>query len=294
MFARAGLPWVMVVAASLPVTAGAQGVPYNPYADSQDQPAPVAADGTIRWGVFYKSAAMQETYERLWNMGACRGTSKAIVIPVTENKLNVDDLPEAEFTGIVRAAEGTLGGGMIAFDESSVGSPDAALLVAQLHPAGVSRLVVVGESTASILRPGMMVRLSTAVNAHGQATEPVKAIEIFTPARDFKPSPVVAGEAETVEAVLTQVHRNLMDLRVDAGRIRKLHLRLASDATVTIDASSLDLVSAGDRIELKGRLWTGEGSMGAGTVFASDVLVRKAAPAAIEDRRLPAAAIEAR
>lgn len=294
MVPRAGSLWVMVVAAAIPMTAAAQVVPYNPYADSQDQPPPIAADGTIQWGVFYKSAAMQKTYERLWNMGACRGTSPSIMIPVAENRLLVDQLPEAEFIGQVLGAAGPLAGGMVAFVDSSAECPDAAPLVAQLHPAGVSRLIVAGDSTVAILRPGMMVRLSATLDTRGQATDPVKAIEIFTPARDFKPSPVVAGKSGTVEAVVTQMHRNLLELRVDAGRIRKLRLQVAPDAKVTIDASSIDLVSAGDRIELKGRLWTGDGSMGAGTVFASDVLIRKAAPAAIKGRQTAAAAVEAR
>jgi hypothetical protein len=31
----------------------------------------------------------------------------------------------------------------------------------------------------------------------------------------------------------------------------------------------------GDEIKVKGRLWTGEGAMGAGTIFVSDVVVSK-------------------
>ena len=58
----------------------AQPVPYNPYADGHDPLPPVAADGTLHWGPFYKSAAIQKSYERLWSLGACRGTNKAITI----------------------------------------------------------------------------------------------------------------------------------------------------------------------------------------------------------------------
>jgi hypothetical protein len=82
----------------------AQPVPYNPYADGQDPLPPVAADGTLHWGPFYKSAAIQKSYERLWSLGACRGTNKAITIPVERNKLVIDTLPEETFTGRVRAA----------------------------------------------------------------------------------------------------------------------------------------------------------------------------------------------
>ena len=93
----------------------AQLTPYDPYADSQEHPAPVAADGTIQWGVFYKSAEIQQAYQRLWNLGACRGTSRAITEPVQRNKLLIDRLPEADFKGTVVAVSGALAGGMIVF-----------------------------------------------------------------------------------------------------------------------------------------------------------------------------------
>jgi hypothetical protein len=47
---------------------------------------------------------------------------------------------------------------------------------------------------------------------------------------------------------------------------------------VTIDAASPNLVAPGDRVEIRGRLWTGEGCHGAGSLFASRVTVTKAAP----------------
>ena len=64
-------------------------------------------------------------------------------------------------------------------------------------------------------------------------------------------------------------------------------LTLAPDAVATIDASRLDLVAPGDTVALTGRLWSGEGAMGRGTVFASAITITKpprpgevAAPAA--------------
>jgi hypothetical protein len=269
---------VLCVAASLAATAAGQAVPYNPYVDSQGPLVPVAPDGTIRWGVFYKSAALQKSYERLWNLGACRGTNKAITIPVGANKLHVDELPEAEFRGVVRGADGTLAGGLVAFLENPAAGDDAPPLVAQLHPAGVSRLVVVGESSADVLRPGMTVRLATVVDARGRAAEAVRKLEIVSPPADARPAGVVADEPTTVVATVTHIREGAIVLRVDAGRIRKLTIPLDPAAVATIDAPAVELISAGDAIEVKGRLWTGEGALGAGTVFASDVLVRKQAP----------------
>ena len=97
--------WLAVAAA-----ASAQINAYNPYADSQEHLPPVAPDGTLRWGTFYKSAALQQAYERLWNLGACRGTNKAITVPVEMNKVAIDSLPEEDFRGIVVGSTGTLRG----------------------------------------------------------------------------------------------------------------------------------------------------------------------------------------
>jgi hypothetical protein len=53
-------------------------------------------------------------------------------------------------------------------------------------------------------------------------------------------------------------------------------LAVTDDVAVTVDAPRLDLVAAGDRIEVRGRMWTGDGAQAGGTVFASDVIVTKA------------------
>jgi hypothetical protein len=72
------------------------------------------------------------------------------------------------------------------------------------------------------------------------------------------------------------VRRDAVVLRVDAGEIRRVTLAVTDDVAVTVDAPRLDLVAAGDRIEVRGRMWTGDGAQAGGTVFASDVIVTKA------------------
>ena len=57
---RLGIVIVAFACGGLP--ADAQNTPYDPYADSHDPLPPVAADGTLHWGTFYKSAAIQKTY----------------------------------------------------------------------------------------------------------------------------------------------------------------------------------------------------------------------------------------
>jgi hypothetical protein len=256
-----------------------QGAAYSPYADSR-QLAPVAPDGTIRWGTFYKTAAIQQKYEYLWSIGACRGTAPDIVATVNANKLEVDALPETEFIGTVRGVAGGLAGGVVAFAEAGKGGQDDQPLVAQLHPAGVTRLAVSGRTSADILRPGLTVRFATTVDAKGFAREPLAALAVITPPQPMRAVAVVAKEPGTVVGTVTQIKKGTLAVRVNAGRIRTLSIPLAADAVVTIDATAPELAAAGDTIKLKGRLWTGEGAMGAGTVFASDVSIHKAEVAA--------------
>ncbi|MEX0688287.1 MAG: hypothetical protein WD072_06440 [Pirellulales bacterium] len=253
-------------------SAAAQVARYNPYADAEQAPAPLAADGTIQWGAFYKSAAIQQNYERLWSIGACRGTSKAIVEPVQRNKLIIDRLPEAEYEGVVVAAAGTLAGGMVAFRENPAAQ---APLVAQLHPAGVTRLRVSGRTPGAILRPGFVIRLVAEVDERGRALEPVTAFEVVTPLADYKPDPVRAGSREQIVGVVRSIASDVLTLHVNAGRLRRLTFNLAPDAVATLDAARLDLASPGDAIAVTGRIWSGEGAMAAGTIFASEVTITK-------------------
>lgn len=268
------LVFVLLLACpALPVLAE----PYNPYADGHDPLPPVKADGTLHWGPFYKSSAVQKKYEQLWNLGACRGTNKRITIPVERNTLIIDNLPEESFTGHVRGTAGSLAGGMVAFTEGRSVDPSASVLIAQLHPAGVTQVLVAGQSPSTAIKPGMTVRLRAQVDDRGRSTDPVEAIDIVTPPHDFKPDPVRPDSVETIVGTVVQARATMLQVRVDAGRIRRLTLTLAEEPRVTIvDASDVELIAPGDEVEVTGRRWSGEGAMGAGTVFASRIVVTKA------------------
>ena len=97
----------------------------------------------------------------------------------------------------------------------------------------------------------------------------------MTPPADFRPDAVRPDRVDTIVGTVVSLRKDLIVLRVDAGSLRRLTLQLAPDAVATIDAARLDLVAPGDSIEAKGRLWAGDGSMAAGTVFVSDVIVSK-------------------
>jgi len=76
---------------------------------------------------------------------------------------------------------------------------------------------------------------------------------------------------------VVQARNKLLIIKVDAGKIRRLTLPLADDAVViVVDAEQIDLIAPGDEVEVTGRRWSGEGAMGAGTVFTSRIVVTKA------------------
>jgi hypothetical protein len=266
---------------------------YNPYADSQEHLPPVAPDGTLRWGTFYKSAALQQAYERLWNLGACRGTNKAITVPVEMNKVAIDTLPEEDFRGTVVGSTGTLHGGMIAFTQAAGPMDDGPTFVAALHPAGVSKLTVSGSLAVAALRPGLTVRFQARVDRRGIAADPLTNLEVITPPSGFKPVAVVADQPETIVGTVTRFQSGTLHVQVGAGKIRRVSIPVAADAVVLVDAAQLDLVAPGDIVTLTGRVWRGEGCLGEGTVFTSVVTVTKpegAKAAPVVDERLGARA----
>lgn len=261
-----------------PAPATAQVVPYNPYADSQDTTPPVLPDGTIHWGTFYKSAAIQKAYERLWNLGACRNTNKAITIPVENNRLKIDTLPQSTFRGVVKAVTGGNSGGMMAFVESPADGSPSLERVALLHPAGVSRVDVSGTAPLSFLTPGMAVRFQATVDAKGRSRDSLDVIHVVAPAADVKPVAVTADREELIVGRVVSLKRGTLSVRVDAGKIRRLTLPLNDDTEVRVAGGQMTLASPGDTVEIEGRLWTGDGALGDGSVFADRVTVVKKGP----------------
>jgi hypothetical protein len=260
------------------VAATAQVLPFDPYAEFQEAPPPVLPDGTLHWGTFFKSQSLEQSYRRLWSLGACRGTNKAITIPVERNKVIVDRLPEAEYQGFVRQAMGGNAGGVIAFSEQAGDPASAPVFFAQLHPAGVTTVVVTGPTSVRSLTAGMTVRLRTTVDERGEATEPAKQIEVITLPPDFEPDAVRPGQRDTIVGRIFRVWPGAMLMHVAAGRVRRVTVPLGDETEVVVDASELDRIEPGDAIDVKGRLWTGEGSVGAGTIFVSKVTVTKHGP----------------
>jgi hypothetical protein len=252
------------------VTARAQG-----YGGVEPPPPPIAEDGSIQWGTFYKSAAMQQAYERLWKLGACRGTNKRITVPVESNKMPIDTLPKDEFQGTVQAVSGTVAGGLIAFAVKRDDQPQGRVFVAQLHPAGVSGLSVTGPASAASIMPGMVVRMQALVDSSGRGLDQVETVEIVTPAEGSEPGSVVPDTRSEIVGRVVAVRPGMLVLQPAAGPLRRVFLGLSPNVVVRFDAAQVEYASPGDGVRITGRLWTGEGSMADGIVFADEVLVTK-------------------
>lgn len=265
---------VLVCSAACCGPAVAQLSPYNPYAAAQEPIAPVTPDGTLQWGTFFKSAALQRSYERLWNLGACRGTNRRITEPVAQNALSIDTLPKAEFSGVVRHVGGTLRGGAVAFVTGS--DPAALPYLAQLHPAGVSRVTVTGTVPLAEMRPGITVRFVGTVDAEGRGLEPLRQIDVIMPPADPGAVEIEAGRATTIIGSVIGLRGQELIVRVTAGRLRRLRLPVVADAVAVLDTADLSFVAPGDHVEVEGKVWHGEGSAGAGTIFAERLTVTKA------------------
>lgn len=274
----------LVVAAAMTTWCGgvaAQVAPYDPYAEFQESPPAVLPDGTLHWGTFFKSAALEQNYRRLWNLGACRGSNKAITVPVERNKVLIDRLPEQVFHGVVRHAAGTNAGGVIAFSNRDEDFGDAPVFFAQLHPSGATPVVVSGRSSPEFLASGMTVRLRATCDDRGHVAEPPSLIEIVTMPPDFVPDPVRPGRRDMIVGQIVRVRSGSLHLSVPSGRVRRVTVPVGEETAVMVDATAVELAAPGDLVEVKGRLWDGAGAPGAGTVFAGRVTVTK--PGLVED-----------
>ena len=270
----------MLVVSSLAASAVAQGAGPSPYS-KEDFGPPVQPDGSLHWPTFFKSQKFELYYQTLWMTGSCQGTSPHITVPATNNRVDIDQMPEGEISGrVARVGPGTLeivaGGGL-----------SATVLT---HPAGVSRVSVKGDCPAAALQPGMIVRFVGSVNSRGDGEETLSELEIVTVPADYEYPSVEAGESRTITAKVAGLRKQLLMLEVEAGSLRKLRFRLADRAVAHVDGNHLALASVGDMVTAKGRLYSAiEEKKTRNFVFASDVNVEKPtlreAPTAVTARR---------
>ena len=262
-------PLLFLAIVSVASSALAQRPAYNPYAkQTEEDLAPVRPDGQLNWPAYFKSKSIEDHYKAFFASGSCTGTSKRISTGLKENKVDVNSLPEEAVVGVAA----TVQGGVVAM-ASEKGLP----MKVVTHPAGVSKISISGKMNPADLRPGMLVKFSGRVNDHGKGVKPLESLEVFTPDAKFKWKAVITDRQQTIAATVVKAEGSLLQVQVSAGRVRKLTFQVKENPEITVTGSALDLISAGDEISTKGRVYaSGDGAGGVPVVFASELTVKKA------------------
>jgi len=255
-----------IVLVSLWQQASAQQKPYNPYADENLDLPPVSPDGTINWPTFYKSGAIKAKFDWMFAVGSCRGTKEELNQVIINNKVNVNKIEEAEYSGVVLS---NTAGNLIVLDKNQ--TPTSIMT----HPRGVSKIEVNGPYTLKQLRTGMLVRVTAKINDDGTSDQPLPAIEIFSTKPDYPFAEVEPGERTTFAARVVALRDKTLELRVDAGKLRKLKVPVHETTLVTLNMDDLNLASPGDKLEVKGHLYVGPGISAKQAIFANKVVVTK-------------------
>jgi hypothetical protein len=248
-----------------------QSPAYNPYAPSQDEPLPVSKDGKLNWPAFFKSKQIEDRFQSYFAMGSCVGTNQSIVNMLRDNKVDVNKLPEASLRGLATACDPRA---MTVVDTTGMKT----LVVT--HPAGVTKISVWGQMDMRELKPGMVVRFLGRVDQRGMGTDPIEKIEVVTPGPSFRWLPVEPNRVQTITGKVVRFQGQRLQVRVDAGKMHRLTLPVANDASVSVDGNSLGLISAGDEVSTAGHTYGGAIAGGVQIVFASDITVTKALSAA--------------
>jgi hypothetical protein len=248
--------------------ASAQQKPFNPYADDNADLMPITPDGKINWPTFYKSGAIKAKFDWMFSTGSCRGTNPDLNAVIINNKVNVNQIEEAEYMAIVQT---NTAGNLIVLDKNQVPTN------IMIHPKGVSKIEVNGPYTLKQLRTGMLVRLTAKINDDGTSDQPVPAIEVFSTKPDYPFAEIEPGERTTFAARVVALRDQTLELRVDAGKLRKLKVPVDAATLVTLNMDDLNLASPGDKLEVTGHLYVGPGISAKQAIFANKVVVTKPA-----------------
>lgn len=246
--------------------AAAQQKPFNPYADENADLIAITPDGKINWPTFYKSGAIKAKFDWMFSTGSCRGTNPDLNAVIINNKVNVNQIAEEEYTAVVQS---NVAGNLIVLDKNQV--PTSVMI----HPKGVSKIEVNGPYTLKQLRTGMLVRMTAKINDDGTSDQPIPTIEIFSTKPEYPFAEIETGERSTFAARVVALRDKTLELRVDAGKLRKLKVPVDDSTVVTLNMDDLNLAAPGDKLEVKGHLYSGPGITAKQAIFANKVVVTK-------------------
>lgn len=226
----------------------------------------ISEEGTINWPSFFQSAATEARFQYYFQTGSCTGSKKSIVNMLKNNKVDVNKLPQTSLTGkAVKLLPGMVG----------VIDADGKTVMAVTHAQGVSRINVSGDTTQEAIRPGLTLRFAGSVDERGKGTEVIDSIEIVTLSDKIYPIAITPNHLQTIVANVTKRRGNLLRLNLNVGEVRSLSILIAPAAKTTVNGHSLDLLSLGDDVTIKGHAYSGPGVAAVNTIFADEMVVTK-------------------
>jgi hypothetical protein len=255
-----------LVLSLITANAAAQQKPFNPYADENADLMPITPDGKINWPTFYKSGATKAKFDWMFSTGSCRGTNPVLNAVIINNKVNVNQIEAEDYTGVVQT---NTNGNLIVLDKNQVPTN------IMIHPKGVSKIEVNGPYTLKQLRAGMLVRITAKINDDGTSDQAIPAMEVFSTKPEYPFAEIETGERTTFAARVVALRDKTLELRVDAGKLRKLKLPVDDSTAVTLSMDDLKLASPGDKLEVTGHLYSGPGISAQQAIFANKIVVTK-------------------
>jgi hypothetical protein len=266
--------YLSIVLLGLVAATAAAQAPNNPYADG------LSKGLATGWPPFYKPLKITERDQLYYAMGWCR-TNHYKYKP--EDLVVVDKLPEAEYQGKVeQLAE-------VALTVVPTGLAIKPVLVFT-HPQA-TQITITGKAERTALKAGMYLRLSGQLDDRGRMAEPVDALEIVAADEARRVPSVEANKQVMIVGRVGQIHGDRITLTLTEGRIRAVTIQLASDVSIELFTSDLAYANAGDKVEVKGRVYHPEELPTETDLYATELKIERREPltAPLSAKRKPVA-----
>ena len=170
-------------------------------------------------------------------------------------------------------------------------APAKKTMLVLVHPQA-TQLVITGKAARAALRPGLYLRFTGEVDEKGVGKASVDRLEIVGAGEAQRVNSVEANVVVPVVGRLGQIHGDRLTLTLTEGRIRSVTVQLKSDAEIELFTNDLAYASAGDAVEVKGRVYHADDAPDDTTVYATTLTIARheTLTAPISTRRKLAAA----
>lgn len=202
------------------------------------------------WPVLYKLPPSHKAhYYAMGWCGLCKKGPDYQKWYDRHSQFNVNALPEVSWEGKVKSAS--------AQAVEAVNDQGKSVTMVIYPSRKVSDVHVVGPAETGMLKVGKYVRFVGKVDEKGRVSEPVSALELYTPL-DSKEMPIItAGNRDLVAGCLVrQTASGGWEMRpARKGQFHKFEFATVSKPRVTVDVAEVGVVKEGQKVTVHGRLW---------------------------------------